>query len=72
MEEYNVRIVSDVAYEKLIADVYFQEQCIFTLTQEEAGILKIQIHKKKSDEIWDLNLSFFLEMINEAKLLLNN
>lgn len=72
MEEYNVRIVSDVAYEKLIADVYFQEQCIFTLTQEEDNDLKIQIHTKNSDEIWDLNLSFFLEMINEAKLLLNN
>lgn len=67
-EKFRIDISSDLDYENLIADIYFENQILAVLTQEE-GLhnLRINIYPTKNKEFWDFRLDQFQNVIDRAK-----
>ncbi len=59
---------SDSDFENLIADVGYNNNLVFLLTQEEGfENLRIRIYPPKDLEYWEFPLGEFEEIINAAK-----
>ena len=67
-EKFRVDISSDLEYEDLVADIYFEDQIVAILTQE-LGFenMEIKIYPSKKQERWIFRFSEFEEVIQYAK-----
>ncbi len=69
---FKVRICSDLDYEKMVADIVWNDVTIATIIQDQ-GTDNMQIkHYKPCDNIdlWEIPLDSFIEAIQQAKKLL--
>ena len=67
-KEFRTDIVGDLDYEDLIADIYFNDQILAVLSQEEGfQNLRIRICPPKNKEFWDFRFDEFVNVINHAK-----
>lgn len=67
-EKFRTDIVGDLDYEDLIADIYFEDQILAVLTQEEGfENIRIRIYPPKDKEFWDFRLDEFQNVINRAR-----
>jgi len=65
---FNIIISSDVAYEELCAEIYFNEQFVAILTQENGfENLQVQIYSQENKKPWLFKFSEFEEILNKAK-----
>lgn len=65
---FTYTIGSDIDYEDLIADIYFEDQILAVLTQEEGfRNLRIIIYPPKNKEFWDFRLDEFETVIHNVK-----
>lgn len=66
--DFKILISSDLEYEELCAEIYFQDQFVAMLTQEN-GIenLEIQIHPPKNAPFWVFKFSEFELALQSAK-----
>lgn len=71
--EFKILISSDLEYEELCAEIYFQDEFVAMLTQEN-GIenFEIQIHPPKNAAFWIFKFSEFELALQSAKLTLLN
>ena len=71
--DFEFSIASDIDFEDLIADFGFNNQLVGLLTQEEGfENLRIRIYPPKNQEFWDFRLDEFTEIIEKAKVRLND
>ena len=65
---FEIIISSDIDYEKLCAEIYFNGEFVAIISQEK-GIDKeiIEIYPSKNMSSWSFNLLEFIEILNEAK-----
>lgn len=67
-EKFKVRICSDLDYEDLVADIYFEDQIVAMLTQEQGfENLKIEVYPKNKQQAWLFNFSEFEKSLQYAK-----
>ena len=68
--ETNFRIVisSDLEYEELCAEIYYGEQFVAILLQEN-GVenMEIEIHPPSNNEVWMFRFSEFLAILEKAQ-----
>lgn len=65
---FRIDISSDLDYEDLIADIYFKDQILAIVSQEEGfQNMRIQIYSSPNDEFWDFRFDEFEEIIQKAK-----
>ncbi|HAH55896.1 MAG TPA: hypothetical protein DCM02_11610 [Flavobacterium sp.] len=71
MSKLDVRIGSDLDYEDLVADVYYQDQFLFTIQQEEGfENLKVEFFPQtsaKHSKLCEIPLEELLKAIEHAK-----
>ena len=66
--DFRVDVCSDLEYEDLIADIYFQDKFVAMITQEKGfKNLEIEIYAPKGQEKWLFKFSDFENVINHAK-----
>lgn len=66
-ERFRIDIFGDLEYEDLVADIYFDDQILCMISQEEGFVnLNIKIYHPK-DEFWDFRLDEFEDTIQRAK-----
>ncbi len=66
--KFRVDIVGDLDYEDLIADIYYENQFVAMLTQENGfENLEIEIHPPQNQKSWVFSFAEFDEAIQYAK-----
>ncbi len=61
-------ISGDLDYEDLVADIYYENEFVAMLKQEQGfQNLEIEIHPPKNREYWNFYWSEFSEVIEKAK-----
>lgn len=67
-KNFRVIFVSDVDYEDLVSDIYFENKKVAMLTQERGyENLEIEIYPPLNQEFWVFKFSEFEEAIQHAK-----
>jgi hypothetical protein len=68
-EKFNLEFCSDLDYEELVADIYFEQRSIAMITQEKGvDAMEIEIFStNKSIKSWKLPLDEFIEILIRAK-----
>ena len=67
-KKFRVDIVGDLDYEDLIADIYYENEFVAMLKQEQGfQNLEIEIHPPKDKKYWNFYWSEFSEVIEKAK-----
>lgn len=68
MKSFNILISSDVGYDDLCAEIFFENEFVAIISQEEgADNMQIEIHPPRSQEFWTFNFAEFENIIKEAK-----
>ena len=66
--KFRTLISSDLDYEDLCAEIYFEEQFVAMLTQEQGfENLEIEIHSPPNQKFWTFKFSEFEEAVQHAK-----
>lgn len=68
-KKFSLEFCSDLEYEELVADIYFEQYSIAMVTQEN-GIDNMEIEifsTDKSIKPWKLPLDAFIEILQQAK-----
>ena len=70
-KRFKIIISSDLQYNDLCAELYFDDQFVAIVTQEK-GLenLEIEIHPPKNHSFWNFNLSEFQNILKSAQELL--
>lgn len=67
-KKFRTDIVGDLDYEDLIADIYFEDQILAVLTQEDGfENLRIKIYPPKDKDFWNFKFDEFEDVIHHAK-----
>lgn len=67
-EKFRTDIVGDLEHEDPIADIYFEDQILAVLTQENGfQNLRINIYPPKNNDFWDFRFDEFESVIQKAK-----
>ncbi len=67
-EKFRTDILGDLDYEDLVADIYFEDEILAVLTQEEGfENLRIRLYPPINKEFWDFRFDEFDEVIQFAK-----
>jgi len=60
--------MSDVDYEDLIAEVRYEGECCFVMSQEDGfQNLKIELHARGNGQPWTFRVADFEEAVKDAK-----
>ena len=66
--KFKIIISSDLDYEELCAEIYFENQFVSIITQENGfENLMIEIYPPKEREAWVFNFSEFDKILKKAK-----
>lgn len=66
--KFKIIMSSDIEYDDLCAEIYFEEQFVGIITQEEGfENLKIEIHPPQNTKFWNFKFSEFECMLKSAK-----
>ena len=69
--KFNIIISSDIDYNDLCAEIFFENQFVAILTQEEGfDNLEIQIHSPIKEKYWSFKFAEFEKALNSAKEIL--
>ena len=67
-ENYRIDVVGDLNYTDLLAEIYYENRCLATLSQEEGfKNIKIQIFPPNDSDCWELRLDEFEDILKKAK-----
>lgn len=67
-KKFRIDIGSDLEYEDLVADIYFEDRFVAMLTQEQGfENLEIEIYPPETQKFWVFKFSEFDEAIQYAK-----
>ncbi len=68
LNKFKIIISSDVEYNDLCAEIYFDDQFVGILTQEQGfENLEIEIYPPKSNDHWTFQMSEFERVLQSAK-----
>ena len=68
MYDFEIRVGSDDHYEDLIAVIYYKDEFVALLQQEEGfENMRIQLANRDNSSPWEFYLSEWLEVIERAK-----
>ena len=66
--DFRVNIFGDLEYEDLVADIYFKDEFVAMLSQENGfENLEIEIHLPKGKEKWTFKFADFDRVLQHAK-----
>lgn len=66
--DFRVEIASDVDFEDFVADIYYDNECIAMLSQEQGfDKLEIEIYPSKEKNTWKFRYSEFEKVLSYAK-----
>ncbi len=67
-KRFRIDISSDLEYEDLVADVYFDDQIVFVVTQEHGfENMEIEIYSPENQGKWLFKMSEFEDVVRHAK-----
>ena len=68
-EKFRIDIVGDLDYEYLIADIYFEDQILMVLTQEDGfQNMRIRIYPPKNKPFWEFKIDDLIAIVNQGKM----
>lgn len=66
--KFKIIMSSDIEYDELCAEIYFEDQFVGIVTQEQGfENLEIEIHPPKNTNFWSFKFSEFEAILKSAK-----
>lgn len=67
-KKFNIELCSDLDYEEMVADIYFENSSIAMVTQENGeDKMEIEMFSPNDDSSWKLPLDEFIKILQSAK-----